>query len=88
MRLSLAIDVETDEDLTLTLRNGVLVLEDGISADADVVISVARADLNPVLRGEATWTDLVFESTGDADLARSFWGYFDSEIFADHIAVR
>ncbi len=86
--LSLAIDVETDEDLTLTLRNGVLILEEGVSADADVVMSVARSDLNPVLRGEATWTELVFESTGDTDLARSFWGYFDTEIFADHIAVR
>ena len=87
-RLSLAIDVETDEDLTLTLRNGVLILEDGISPDADVVITVARIDLNAVLRGEATWADLAFQSTGDAALARSFWGFFDTELFADHISVR
>ena len=85
---TLAIDVETDEDITLELRNGVLVLHDGVTENADVVIKTSRADLNPILSGKATWSDASFETTGDKDLATSFWTYFDSNIFADHISVR
>ena len=86
--IRLAIDVDSDEDLTLTLRNGVLILEEGVSDEADVVIRASRDALNPVLRGEISWADAGFETSGDAALATGFWEYFDNDVFADHVSVR
>ena len=84
----LAIDVETDEDITLQLRNGVLIIHKGVLKEADVVIKTKRADLNPLLSGKMNWADASFETKGDKSLATSFWNYFDTDIFADHISVR
>lgn len=86
--ISLAIDVETDEDITLQLRNGVLIIHDGVSGDANVVIKAKRADLNPIFTGKVKWADTSFDTKGDKALAKSFWDYFDGDIFADHISVR
>lgn len=86
--LKLAFDVDTDEDITLQLRNGVLIIHDGVSKDADVVIKVKRADLNPLLTGEMKWAEASFNTKGDKSLATSFWSYFDDDVFADHISIR
>jgi len=72
----------------MTLRNGVLILQDGIASDADAVIQARREDLNPIFRGELTWQAAEFETRGDTALAKRFWTYFDNQIFADHISVR
>ncbi len=86
--ISLAFDVETDEDITLQLRNGVLLIRDGITESADVVIKAKRADLNPLLSGKKKWADATFNTEGDKALATTFWNYFDTDIFASHISVR
>ena len=88
----LSIELTDDDDVTLELRNGVLIDPDGVDPDAYLLISMDRETFNEIAlsgRGfeEAAGRDDV-DLTGNNETYREFWNFFDNEIFADRIAVR
>ena len=88
----LSIELIDDEDLTLELRNGVLIDREGLDPDADLTVSLDRETYNTIASGEADFYAAVEQGTaklnGDIQIYREFWGYFDNDVYADQVVVR
>lgn len=83
---------DTDERITLELRNSVLLLHEGLDASADAVLSMERQTLNAIESGEGSYAAAIADGriavTGDAGAAVEFWTYLDDDIFADRLVLR
>ena len=79
-------------DVTLELRNGVLLDRDGVDPNADLLLTLDRATFNEFAASEGGFEMPAGHSnatlTGDAQTYREFWGYFDTNVFADRVVVR
>jgi len=88
----LSIELTDDDDVTLELRNGVLIDRDGVDSKADLIISMDRETFNAILSAEADFEKAVDQGKvklkGDIQTYHEFWGYFDDNVFADRVVVR
>jgi len=88
----LSIELTDDDDVTLELRNGVLLDRDGVDPKADLIISMDRKTFNAIVSDEADFEKSVDQDKvklkGDIQTYHEFWGYFDENVFADRIVVR
>ena len=88
----LSIALTDDDDVTLELRNGVLLDRDGVDPNADLTVSLDRDTFNAIVSGEGNFETAVDQGTvtltGDIQTYREFWSYFDNDVFADRIVIR
>lgn len=90
-RISVAYDIrDSGEQFTARLRNGVLLMEDGL--DADAVLSMSRETFNRLVKRDieaaGAIADGVIEFEGSLLALRSFGKAFDENPFMERLAVR
>jgi len=83
---------DSGEQLTLELRNSVLLTYGGVSDAADVTLQMNRGVLNLVASGDLTYEEGISDGTvkavGSAGAATAFWELIDNDAFSDRIALR
>ncbi len=88
----LSFNLSDDDDITLELRNGVLIGRDGVDSEADLIVSMDRKTFNAIASGKADFGKAVDQGEvklkGDMQTYQEFWGYFDNDVFADRVVVR
>jgi alkyl sulfatase BDS1-like metallo-beta-lactamase superfamily hydrolase len=88
----LSIELTDDDDVTLELRNGVLIDRDGVDPKADLTVTLDRKTFNAIASDEADFEEAVDQGKvklkGDIQTYHEFWGYFDNDVFADRVVVR
>jgi alkyl sulfatase BDS1-like metallo-beta-lactamase superfamily hydrolase len=81
-RLTVGIRADSGEELTVRLRNSVLLMEEGIADDADVVVEATLTALAPPVGASVTAVK------GDADDFARLVGFLDLEVEGFHMHMR
>ncbi|MGV2989910.1 alkyl sulfatase dimerization domain-containing protein [Vibrio sp. E150_011] len=91
--LTYKITDEQNQDVTLELRNGVLIDYNGASTNADLTVELSRNAFNEIAADEVDFetsfkAGKVKISKGDIDTYNEFWGYFDEKVSANRVVIR